>query len=682
MLRESIVVMTGVALATMASAAEFHVAVTGNDTDPGTKRAPFRTIQRAADLAQPGDTITVHEGTYREWVKPPRGGESDARRIVYQAAPGEKVEIKGSEVVRGWKPLGPGTWQGVRYIEDAGSAGSDGKQNKAPAGMWKAVIPNSFFGGYNPYKDVIAGDWIMNPNKRHTGEVYLDGKSLYEAQPNSVFNNTWSPFPSMVIGGTAPGPARDPEGAKYRWYCESDDTNTTIYANFRDKNPNERLVEINVRRAVFYPERPGINYLTVRGFTMRHAATQWAPPTAEQVGLIGTHWSKGWIIENNIISDSRCAGVTLGKYGDEWDNKSANSAAGYSETIERALKNGWNKETIGHHIVRDNTISDCDQAGICGSLGAIFSEISGNHIYNIHAKRQIGGYEMAGIKFHGAIDTVIKNNRIHNAYFGLWLDWMTQGTRITGNLCYDNSDYDLVVEMNHGPFLVDNNVFLSDACILDQSQGGAYAHNLMAGKIDSHPDGSRTTPYLKPHSTELGGRGGGPAGDNRFFNNIFVGSSPLTTAEVAPADANTTAMSRARGFGLWVYDARRTGLKTGGNVYYYGTRPYAQETNALVLPGSHPVPRLEETGGRVLLLLSLGPDLKRADTGFVTTELLGKTAVSGLPYENPDGSPLRIDTDYFGKPRSAAKPAAGPFEQAGQGELRLTAWPSRQEVSP
>ena len=69
-------------------------------------------------------------------------------------------------------------------------------------------------------------------------------------------------------------------------------------------NPNEQLVEINVRRTVFYPDQPGRNYITVRGFIMRHAATPWAPPTSEQVGLIGTHWSKGWIIENNVISHS------------------------------------------------------------------------------------------------------------------------------------------------------------------------------------------------------------------------------------------------------------------------------------------------------------------------------------------------------------------------------------------
>ena len=28
--------------------------------------------------------------------------------------------------------------------------------------VWKATIPNSFFGDYNPYKDLIAGDWFSD----------------------------------------------------------------------------------------------------------------------------------------------------------------------------------------------------------------------------------------------------------------------------------------------------------------------------------------------------------------------------------------------------------------------------------------------------------------------------------------------------------------------------------------
>ena len=66
---------------------------------------------------------------------------------------------------------------------------------------------------------------------------------------------------------------------------------------------------------------------------MMHAATPWAPPTAEQIGLIGTHWSKGWIIENNDISYSTCVGIALGKYGDQWDNTSQNSAEGVRRVL-------------------------------------------------------------------------------------------------------------------------------------------------------------------------------------------------------------------------------------------------------------------------------------------------------------------------------------------------------------
>ncbi len=52
-------------------------------------------------MAQPGDTVTVHAGVYREEIDPPRGGV-EGKPIVFQAAAGEKVVIMGSEIVSGW----------------------------------------------------------------------------------------------------------------------------------------------------------------------------------------------------------------------------------------------------------------------------------------------------------------------------------------------------------------------------------------------------------------------------------------------------------------------------------------------------------------------------------------------------------------------------------------------------
>jgi len=76
-----------------------HVATAGSDTADGAEDSPFRTISHAAAVAQPGDTVLVHAGEYREWVAPRRGGLSDRRRITYEAAAGEHVVIKGPEVV-------------------------------------------------------------------------------------------------------------------------------------------------------------------------------------------------------------------------------------------------------------------------------------------------------------------------------------------------------------------------------------------------------------------------------------------------------------------------------------------------------------------------------------------------------------------------------------------------------
>ena len=96
-------------------ASVLHVATSGSDTADGTEERPFRTINRAAGVAQPGDTVVVHGGEYREWVQPRAGGLSDSRRITYQAAPGEHVVIKGSERVRTWEPAMP--WASARLTK-------------------------------------------------------------------------------------------------------------------------------------------------------------------------------------------------------------------------------------------------------------------------------------------------------------------------------------------------------------------------------------------------------------------------------------------------------------------------------------------------------------------------------------------------------------------------------------
>ena len=603
------------------SAKEYHVAKTGKDTNPGTIESPFLSIQKAADFAQAGDLITVHEGTYRERITPPRGGESDSERISYQAAKGEKVEIKGSERIQNWE--------------------------KFSGDVWKAKIPNSFFTTYNPYKDLVKGDWLNDKGRiHHTGEVYLNGKSLWEM---ALLENVLNPKPVKDNF--------DPEGSTYTWYCEVDKVSTYIYANFHGVNPNNELVEINVRKACFYPEKNNINYITIDGFQMSHAATQWAPPTAEQIGLIGTNWSKGWIIENNIIRNSKCSGITLGKHGDEFDNTSENSAEGYVETIKRALARGWSKENIGSHIIRNNIISDCEQTGICGSMGGVFSTIENNDIYNIWTKRMWSGAEMGGIKIHASIDMIIKNNRLKNCGRGLWLDWMCQGARVTGNLLYNNTTDDIFVEVNHGPFLIENNILLSKLSIRDWSEGGAYVHNLIAGNIELRPQG-RETPFQFPHETGMAGLRTTKCGDNRYFNNIFVGG----------VKESKNAQS-----GLGVYNKTELPMFVDGNVYMNDARTFKNEKNRLSFK-YNPEIQLEEKEGEIFLTMFWTKEINKMKNKVINTELLGTAEIPGLRYENPDGSPLVVEYDYFENEKSMKNPNVGPFEKPGNGEITIKVW--------
>ena len=587
---------------------EYHVSVHGDDANEGSQEKPLRTISAAAQLAQPGDIITVHSGVYRESVQPPRGGDSEDKRITYQSAAGEKAEIKGSEIIRNWE--------------------------KVQGDTWKTVLPNSFFGDFNPYSDLIHGDWF-NPKDRqhHTGAVYLNGFWLAEA---AALEDVLQPASETPL-----------------WYGTVDDQNTTLWAQFKGVNPNDQEVEINVRKTVFYPARPNINYITVRGFTLCHAATQWAPPTAEQTGLIGTHWSRGWIIENNTVSHSIRSGISLGKYGDEWDNTSADTAEGYVKTIERALQNGWDKGTIGHHVVRNNTISHCEQAGIVGSLGAVFSTISGNTIHDIHVRQLFTGAEMSGIKLHAAVDVIIEGNRIYRCCRGLWLDWMAQGTRVSSNLFYDNIDQDLFVEVNHGPFVVDNNIFLSPMSLLSVSQGGAYLYNLMAGKLVLNRFDGRQTPFHKPHSTELAGMHDNPFGDDRYCNNILTGAADLS-----------------------LYDDATLPVFMAGNVFLGSAKPSKHEKDPLVIPDYDPGLGLAEKGGEVFL----SGRFDKAWSGtqkrqIITTGLLGRSAISGAAYDNADGTPLKIQHDYFGLQRQTDNPFPGPFETASDGDQKLKVWP-------
>ncbi|GID29332.1 right-handed parallel beta-helix repeat-containing protein [Paractinoplanes brasiliensis] len=651
----------------------FHVATTGSDADPGSKDQPFRTINRAAALARPGDTVIVHAGEYREWVKPRRGGLSDARRITYQAAEGEHVVIKGSERITGWEP-------------DGGT-------------VWKVTVPNTLFGDFNPYAEEVAGDWIVYPEgaaHKHLGDVYLNGLSFYEVgSPEAVaapearteIIDNWTRTTDRV---------RNVEQTKLVWHASAGEESTTIWANFQGADPNTELVEINVRRSVFYPVVPHLDYITVRGFELAQAATPWTPPTADQPGLIGPNWAKGWIIEDNVIHDAKTSAVSIGKEASTGHNYATERGdkPGYQyqlESVFSAQQIGWDKEHIGSHVIRRNTIYDCGQNGIVGHLGCVFSTIEDNHIYNIALKREFYGYEIGGIKLHAAIDVEIRHNRIHDCSLGVWLDWQTQGTRISRNVLYNNSR-DIFIEVSHGPYLVEHNVFASPAAIELFSQGGAFVSNLILGTVRVEAVMDRATPYHRPHSTQVAGYAYIRAGDDRWIGNLFVGGDPAVAygpgAEgKAPALSGTSAydgypasfeayieriQSQPPGDHQRYLDVVQA-VYAHSNVYAAGARPFDGETNPAVAPSA--TATVVEEDGAVYLVTELPAAFDETRLIPVTGRDLPRVRFADAEFEERDGTPAVLDVDLVGTRKAGdSRFPAGPLAGLASGESRTRIW--------
>jgi len=565
-------------VATDVSAREIHVSTEGSDSDPGTAVRPYGTINKAASAAKAGDTVTVHGGTYREWVKPVRGGAGENKRITFRAAPGEEVVVKGSERITSWA--------------------------REKDGLWKAEIPNAFFGDYNPYQLKVSGPWLNYGQWHHRGDVYLNGKALLEKKT-----------------------PRDVADKKHTWHCEVRGDVTVIHANFGDADPNAELTEINVRRSLFMPEVTGLQYITVDGFHFKHAAPNWAPPTLElQQGAVGPHMGKNWVIRNCTIADSRCVGIILGHA----------PGVDYRDI-----------DAYGDHVVRDNIIRRCGQAGIAGQKGATRSIIAHNLIEDTNYRKEFGGWETAAIKFHNSVDTVIRDNLIRGVYhqkqgaFGIWIDFGNQGVRISRNIIYDTQAATVFLEMNHGPTLVDNNVLIGQP-VRSNSEAIVFAHNLFVdcGYV-YRPDTRRQSAYYEPHTTKAVGRRSGTAREDKWFNNIFV----------------RTGLGRVR-------DA--PGYESDHNVFFEGAEKSSFGDEHSIVSDYAPDVEVRDRPAGAEVTFTVNDAPLRIEGPWVNADLVGVFTTVGQTIEDRYGQPISVEKDIEGRKRK--QPIPGPLADLQKGK--------------
>ncbi|MCR4946639.1 MAG: right-handed parallel beta-helix repeat-containing protein, partial [Lachnospiraceae bacterium] len=643
----------------------------------GSKEAPFLRIGEAAAIASPGDTVLVAPGIYRESVHPVNAG-TESERITYKSEKPLGAVITGADVAGDWT-----LYQG---------------------NVWKTKISNACFGDYNPYTTYVCGDWYFAPTIRHTGAVFINDLMMYET----------ATLDECIEGAVDPH-SWVPEESVYKWFTEQDGDSTILYANFQGKDPNNEKVEISVRRNCFMPEENGINYITVSGFVITKGATTWAPPAAYQDGLIGPHWSKGWIIEDCEVSNSRCCGISLGKYRDEENDMYFYTRHVKSPTqmerdaVCRGQYHGWLKENIGSHLIRRCHVHHCEQTGIVGRMGAVFSTIEDCHIHHICNSQQLGGAETAGIKLHAAIDVTIRRNHIHNCIMGVWLDWEAQGARVSQNLLYANQrpknaepaagamfSNDVFIEVGHGPTLIDNNIMMSEVSCVMPSEGLAFVHNLMLGSIsylnagvDSVENGQREpryTPYHIRHRTEVAGFMTILHGDDRVYNNIMIQTYPIDETKTPQNfdynHAGTAGFDIFPDYEEWIshfmmdtepdmgalakYHFGHLPVWIDGNAYFNGANVYSKEKHNFVNSADKAFFELTPAeDGSFTLNTNIYDLMGDFTVEMIDSDVLGKAFEPEQRFENPDGSSIRFDTDYFGNKRTG-KILPGPFAKPGQ----------------
>jgi hypothetical protein len=272
------------------------------------------------------------------------------------------------------------------------------------------------------------------------------------------------------------------------------------------------------------------------------------------------------------------------------------------------------------------------------------------------------------------------------------------------NVFYASTAEDFMVEVCHGPYLVDSNLFLSPWAVKDMSTGGAYVHNYVAGRIANCTEHQRYTPYHLPHSTAVYGVSNILGGDDRFYNNLFVGD-PATSDAVGPDAPDGPAlasfwsgaidMDGVPGQATFVptpvgtsqYDAYPTAQEypdergsdlagprlpvwVEGNLYAQGAEPFRAEPSARVV-GTSPVrvTVVDADAGTVRVDVDDADDIDVVVP--VTTARLGTSYQAEMPWTDPDGSDLDLSVDVVGIPRDRVVP--GPFAAAAPGTRFLAA---------
>ncbi len=459
----------------------YHVACEhpgASDENSGSEEQPFLTINKGARVLQPGEKVIVHGGTYRECVRPARGGLSPDQMIAYESAPGEDVFILGSEKLTG--PYIPG--EGWNFMPFGPPNSPTGE-----AKIWSVDIPVAWVTGYNPFmiNNIISEftsftpDWTPEEVNRlllRRGMLFCNGEPLQQVLKSGELGiaegTFWVEDPGLRLYFRLPG----------------------------DLDPSDVHLEAAVREQAFAPNIAGLGHIRVSGFQVRYVADGYPIPQRAAVSAYRGHH---WIIEDCDIRDINAVAIDVG--GKSWHrSQPVDPSVPKNYQAQRAYQD--NRLDSGRHIIRRNLISDCGVCGVAGVGNVSYSLIEDNTIQNVAMVGIERLWETAGIKLHTCTGVLIRRNILRGirAATAVWLDFLIENTRTTENLVYDVESLHggLMIEASDVPNLIDYNILWDmrgvediwnstsgvsgPAINIDTSEACIIAHNFIGNVPDEY----------------------------------------------------------------------------------------------------------------------------------------------------------------------------------------------------
>jgi len=390
-----------------AFSANYYVSPSGSDTNSGSIASPFQTIARAVTAAQPGDTVYLRQGAYRETLTPIRSGTSGSP-IVFSGYPGEQAVLCASDpVTQTWS-----VYQGSIYqLSGAVSTWAvfvDGTMMQGA--RWPNASVDSYFSNFATCGTGTTATQVVDPN--------LPSSNLNGARVHIIPGLSWVSYTSGVTnygGGSFEFTSAIGSSSSYQpttgnlyflygslslldsaseWF--QDPTTGKIYLwTPKGDNPASHLVEIASRKRVV--DDNGQSYIQIQNlFTFGG-------------GIFFTNCN-GCVVDH--VQQKYVQHYTeIGGYGGEADQNGISGGSGCTwihGSIQYSAGNGLAISGTGHYV-GDMSISEIDY--IATYKGAIQSEGSG-HIFEYNTLFDSGRYCIWHDHTTGAF---IRHNEMYNA---------------------------------------------------------------------------------------------------------------------------------------------------------------------------------------------------------------------------------------------------------------------------